>query len=318
MIKRSVFPALVGMTMLITSCFPEVESDVQKSIDRDDSLLANFISRNNIDAIKTSLGYYYQKETTNEIGDQIENGEIVGIYYEIKTTDEQLIESYLDESKRPRIFVHSEGGLVPRAINFASGISKKGETLMLYVPSYLGYQDYSYQQLIQPNSNLVIKVKYAETYSKEELKSLEEELIEEYISANEIEGFNKTDEGLYLKTSNAGNEASVVSKNGDIVRFTFQMYQLNNTNPIAENAANTPAQTTLGNSSNLKFLNLGLLGVKKDMELEMLVPSHLGFESGPQVFPYQIRKDLFDRGYITQIARPNEPMRIKLKIVEIR
>jgi FKBP-type peptidyl-prolyl cis-trans isomerase 2 len=318
MIKRSVLPALVGMVMLLTSCFPEVESDVEKSIERDDSLLANYISRNNIDAIKTALGYYYQKETTNDIGEQIENGEVIGVYYEIKTIDEQLIESYLDESKRPRIFVHSEGGLVPRAINFASGISKKGETLMLYVPSYLGYQDYNYQQLIQPNSNLVIKVKYVETYSEEELRLLEEELIEEFISANEIAGFNKTDEGLYLKISNAGDEESVESKSGDLVRFTFQMYQLDNPNTIAENAVNNPAQTTLGNSSNLKFLNLGLLGVKKDMELEMLIPSHLGFESGPQVFPYQIRKDLFDRGYINQVARPNEPLRIKIKIVEIR
>jgi FKBP-type peptidyl-prolyl cis-trans isomerase 2 len=318
MIKRSVLPALVGMAMLITSCFPEVESDLEKSIERDDSLLANYISRNDIDAIKTALGYYYQKESTNETGEQINNGEIIGVYYEIKTTDDQLIESYLDESKRPRIFVHSEGGLVPRVINFASSISKKGETLMLYTPSYLGYQDYSYQQLIQPNSNLVIKVKYVETYTEEGLKLLEEELIEEYLSANEIAGFNKTNEGLYLKISNTGDEESVESKSGDLIRFTFQMYQLDNPNPIAENAANTPAQTTIGNSSNLKFLNLGLLGVKKDMELEMLVPSDLGFDDGPQVFPYQIRKDLFDRGYINQIARPNEPLRIKLKIVEIR
>lgn len=318
MIKRSVLPAIVGTALLITSCFPEFESDVQKSIDRDNSLLANFISRNNIDAIQTSLGYYYQKETTNEIGEQIKNGDIIGIYYEIKTTDDQLIESYLDESKRPRIFVHSEGGLVPRAINFASGISKKGETLLLYVPSYLGYQDYNYQQLIQSNSNLVIKVKYVETYSDEELQLLEEDLIDEYISAHEIEGFNTTDDGLYLKINKAGDEESIVSKTGDLIRFTFQMYQLNNPNIIVENAANTPAQTTIGNSSNLKFLNLGLLGVKKDMEMEMLVPSHLGFERGPQVFPFQIRKDLFERGFINQIARPNEPLRIKLKIVEIR
>lgn len=318
MIKRSVLPAFVGMAMLITSCFPEAESDVEKSIERDDSLLANYISRNDVDAIKTALGYYYRKEIINETAEQIKNGDIIGVYYEIKTTDDQLIESYLDESKRPRIFVHSEGGLVPRVINFASSIAKKGETLMLYAPSYLGYQDYSYQQLIQPNSNLVIKVKYAETYSEEELKLLEEELIEEYLSANQIEGFNKTNEGLYQKISNTGNEESEESKSGDLVRFTFQMYQLDNPNTIAENAANTPAQTTLGNSSNLEFLNLGLLGVKKDMELEMLIPSHLGFESGPQVFPYQIRKDLFDRGYINQVARPNEPLRIKIKIVEIR
>lgn len=318
MIKRSVLPAIVGMAMLFTSCFPDIESDAQKSIDRDDQLLAGYISRNNIDAIETPLGYYYQKVTTNEIGEQIKNGETIGIYYEIKTTDGQLIESYLDESKSPRLYVHSEGGLVPRAINFASGISKKGETLMLYVPSYLGYQDYSYQQLILPNSNLVIKVKYAETYNEEELKLLNEDLIEDYIAASESEDFFRTEEGLFLKTIKAGEEGSKEAKKDDIVRFSFQLFQLDNPEPIAENTANALAESKIGTSTNLKFLNLGLLGVKKDMEMEMLVPSHLGFVGGPQVFPYVIRKDLFDRGYINQMARPNEPLRIKLKVVEIR
>lgn len=319
MTKIRVLPVFIGIVMHgLTACFPEVESDVQKSMDKDDRLIKEYLSRNAIDAIESPVGYFYKKEVVNATGNQIINNEVVGVYYEIRTTDDQLIESYLDESKRPRLYVHNDSGLVPRAMNFASGLSKTGETLMLYVPSYLGYQNYSYQQLIQPNSNLVIKMKFVDTYSETELKAIEEGFIQDYIEENELEGFEKTEDGIYLRTLAEGEEDSKVSSNNDIVRFSFQLFQLDNTDPIAESATNVPIQTTIGNEGNLKFLNLGLKGVKNDMELEMLIPSDMGFTNATQVFPFEIRKDLFEKGFINQIARPKEPIRFKVKIVEVR
>ncbi|WP_228780157.1 FKBP-type peptidyl-prolyl cis-trans isomerase [Aquiflexum lacus] len=319
MTKIRVLPVFIGIVMHgLTACFPEVESDVQKSMDKDDRLIKEYLSRNAIDAIESPVGYFYKKEVVNATGNQIINNEVVGVYYEIRTTDDQLIESYLDESKRPRLYVHNDSGLVPRAMNFASGLSKTGEALMLYVPSYLGYQNYSYQQLIQPNSNLVIKMKFVDTYSETELKAIEEGFIQDYIEENELEGFEKTEDGIYLRTLAEGEEDSKVSSNNDIVRFSFQLFQLDNTDPIAESATNVPIQTTIGNEGNLKFLNLGLKGVKNDMELEMLIPSDMGFTNATQVFPFEIRKDLFEKGFINQIARPKEPIRFKVKIVEVR
>ncbi|WP_373492796.1 FKBP-type peptidyl-prolyl cis-trans isomerase [Aquiflexum sp.] len=319
MINRRVVPIMIGIVMYgLTACFPESESDLQKSMEKDDRLLREYLSRNSIDAVESPVGYFYRKEVVNATGNQIVNNEVVGVYYEIRTTDDQLIESYMDETERPRLYVHNDSGLVPRAMNFASGMAKTGETLILYVPSYLGYQTYSYQQLILPNSNLVIKMKFVDTYTEAELKVFEEELMEDFISENELEGFEKTSEGMYVKTLEEGAEDSKVSANSDIVRFTFQLFQLDSTDPIAENAPNAPVQATIGNEGNLKFLNLGLFGVKKDMELELLIPSDLGFTNSTQVFPYIIRKDLFEKGFINQIARPKEPIRFMVKIVEVR
>ncbi len=320
MTRRGVVPIVAGMVIygLLMACFPEVESDLQKSMDRDDRLLKEFLSRNSIDAIESPLGYFYRKDVVNPTGNQIVNNEVVGIYYEIRTTDDQLIENYLDETKRPRLYVHNDGGLVPRAMNFASGISKTGETLTLYVPSYLGYQSYSYQQLIQPNSNLVIKMKFVDTYSEAEIKAYEEELIDNYITANNLEGFEKNVDGLYVKTIQQGLDDSKVTVNGDIVRFTFQLFQLDSSSPIDQSPTNTPFNAKIGDEANLKFLNMGLKGVKKDMELEILIPSHLGFTRSTQVFPFVIRNDLYDKGLISPVARPKEPIRFKAKIVEVR
>lgn len=315
---RKALAYLVPLVLLtLGSCLQGVDSDLEQAIERDDRLLKEFLERNEIEAIETPLGYFYAKEVESSASAQIVNNDIVGVYYEIRTINGQLIESYLDESKDPRIFRHTEEGLVPKAINFATGLAKEGEVFTLYVPSYLAYQDYSFQQLILPNSNLEIKVKYAKVFSEEEIKSMEEEMISDFIAENELLGFERTEEGLYIKIVNTTNEGTP-AENGDIVGFTFSLNQLNETSPIAEgtNAAD-PTQISLGSSSNLDFLNLSMVGLTNNTEFEVLVPSHLAFGITTQVFPFQIRRDLFQNAYIPQVARPFEPLYFKAKIVGI-
>jgi FKBP-type peptidyl-prolyl cis-trans isomerase 2 len=318
MIRIISLSLMVGLIIGISGCFPIAESDLQNAIDRDDRLLANFLSRNNIDAIETQLGYFYKKEISNETGNQIINNDNVGVYYEIKTIDGQLIEDYTDENKSPRIYRHTEGGLIPRAINFASGLAKTGETFSIYVPSYLAFQEYSYQQLILPNSNLVVKVKYAKTYTANEIKEMEEEMILDFIAEKNLEGFLKTTDSIYVKTIKEGEANSKVTTNGDVISFTYQILQLDSETPIAQSTGSTPFQVTLGSDSNPEFINISLQGVKKAQEIEVIIPSHRGFGLSAQVFPFTIRKDLFEKGFLTQIARPFEPIIFKVAITNIR
>lgn len=318
MSRKIVLPVLIGLLFGSAGCFPEVESDLQNAIDRDDRLLADYLSRNKIDATETQLGYFYKKIIPNETGNQIINNDNIGVYYEIRTIDGQLIENYTDESKSPKIYKHTEGGLIPRAINFASGLAKTGETFNLYVPSYLAYQEYNFQQLILPNSNLVVKVKYAKTYTNAEIKEMEEESILKYISDKNLEGFIKTPDSIYVKTIKEGEAASKVTVNGDIISFTYKILQLDTEVPFAQSTGTTPFQVTIGSESNPKFLNLTLKGLKKGQEIEAIIPSRLGFGLSTQVFPFAIRKDLFEKGYLTQIARPYEPIIFKVTVTNIR
>lgn len=310
---------MLWAVLVLGSCVQNVESDFERAIERDDRLLKEFLQRNNINAIETPLGYYYEREVNSATGNQIVNNDILGIYYEIRTLDGQLIEDYFDETKPPRIFSHSEGGLVPRAMNFAAGLAKEGEVLILYVPSYLAYQDYSFQQLILPNSNLKIRVKYAKIYSEAEIKVLEDLAIQNYIVANGMEGFQKTAEGLYLKIVSEGNTTGTVTAAGNVIGFTYGLFQMGENPALAESSNVTnPIQISLGNASNLQFLNLAFRGLRLNAEIEVFSPSHLAFGKTSQVIPFQIRRDLFQRSFIPQIARPFEPVYLKAKLVDIR
>lgn len=309
----------IGILLVMSSCMKGLESDLEEAIKRDDRLVQEYLNRNTINAIETPVGYFYTKDVTNDIGNQIVNNDIVGIYYEIRTTDDQLIDSYMDKSITPKIYRHSEAGLVPRAMNFASGLAKEGESLTLYVPSYLGYQDYSYQQLILPNSNLVIKIDYVRTYTIEEIKQIEEQLILNYLEENDLTGFERVDDGMYIRVTNNSSDSEAHSSDGDQVFFTYKLKQVADGAILAETTSTTnPFLVSVGRADNLKFLNLSLKGVSKDAEVMVLTPSHLGFGVTTQILPTQIRRDLFDKNLIQQIARPFEPILFEAKIIDVK
>ncbi|SNS02375.1 FKBP-type peptidyl-prolyl cis-trans isomerase [Belliella buryatensis] len=309
--------AMILMLATMVACLPDNDSDYEKIVERDNRLLRDYLDRNGINAIENPLGFFYQKVETNDIGNQIVNNDVIGIYYEIRTTDGQLIDSYFDENKRPRLYKHNDGGLVPRVINFASGIAKEGETLMIYSPSYLAYQQYSFEQLIVENSNLVIKVKYAQVFDNDEVKAMEQEVIEDYLTDNELEDFEITDNGIFIKIIGEG-DGEKTAASGDIVAFEFELKQLGEDTAISKTNNNSPITARVGEQGNLDFLNQVLKGLKAEQEIEVYVPSHLAFGGSTQVFPFAIRRDLFLRGALGISARPYEPIHFKAKIKEVR
>jgi len=313
------FSILVIAAMLVMSgCFNSFDSDFERIVERDDRLVKEHLQRNNIDAEASPLGFYFLKESEVEGARNIQNGDTIGVYFEIKTLQGQLITSYLDESLPPKLYAHREGGLIPRALNFASGLAREGETLQLFVPSYLAYQDYGFQQLIFPNSNLNIRVKYAKIYKHQEIKEIEEALMANYLEENNVEGFERTEEGLYMKILSEGDSESAAAGPEDVVFFTFQLFQLGEPEAISEITSETnPFQFALGRADNLEFLDLAIMGLKAGAEFEVIAPSHLAFGATTQVFPYQIRRDLFNRNLIARIARPFEPVRMKGKLIKV-
>lgn len=304
---------------LLSACMPSADDDFQQLVERDNRLIREFLTQNNITATETAVGYYYKKDVANNVGRQIVNGDTIGVYYEMKTINGQMIESFWDESKLPRLYFHGESGLVPRGINFASSLAREGETFTLYIPSYLAFGDYSFQQLIPPSAILEVKIKFAKIFNKASLAAHELQVIEQYLNSGEgIPGFTSNQDGLFVKVINTGQAEGKVATNGGRIRFTYELFQLDASTPFAA-VTNPidPVQITLGSTNNLRFLNLALVGTKKDQELELIIPSPLAFGATTQVFPYAARLDLFQRRLVLEAARPFEPVRIKIKVIDV-
>ncbi|KEO72881.1 FKBP-type peptidyl-prolyl cis-trans isomerase [Anditalea andensis] len=310
--------AALIMVFGLNSCLPEVESEMDKIIERDDQLLQTYITQNNIEAQKTQMGFYYVKELEVESGTQIANNSILGIYYNIKTIDGQLIESYTPADGEPRLFLHGETGIIPRVINFAAGLAKEGEVIKLYAPSYLAYGNYGYQQLILPNSNLDLTVTFAKIYTADQLKAMEDQQIQAFIAANQLEGFTKTEEGAYMRVMEPGEADSKVTENGSNIRFNYELFHLNETEPFLRGAQDSgAANIILGAQNNLKFLNIALKGIKKEAKVELLTPSHLGYGPTIQVIPERIRQDLIQKELIQDRVKTYQPIRFVARLKAI-
>lgn len=306
----------IAVAALTTGCLQETESDYEKTVKRDDAVLEQYISSNSIDATKTQLGYYYRKDVEVDEGPQFVNNDVIGIYYEIKTIEGHLIDSYLDENKTPLIFKYTQNGLWPAAVGYAAGLARVGEEVTLFVPSYLAYNTYSYQQLISSGANLIVKAKYVNKYTEQQLKQLEDDKIQAYIEENDLEGFEKKDSGIYVKIVEEGEGEP--SKNGNTVTFSYKLFQMGVTKPISESGVNQNPSISLGSQNNMEYLNKSLVNLPEGTEIEVLAPSHVAYGETIQVIPQEIRMDLVAKGELQQIAAPYEPIRFNAEIIKIQ
>ncbi len=310
---------IILLSVLSFSCSQENDEKLNGDMERDDRNLQEFFAQNSINPNETSLGIFYEKIESNDLGNQIVTGDILGIYYEISTLEGRLIDRYLDESRSPRLFFHGEGGTIPRAINFVSSFAKEGETLIVYAPSYLGYGDYNFQQLIQPEDNLKIQIKFKKIFNELEIQEIENQNILNYIASNNLQGFEKSDSGLYLRKIREGETNGQKAEEGNIVRITYSISHLDEAQPVAQvNSESNAFQVTIGSETNVPFIEEVLKGLSEDAEISTIVPSHLAFGATTQVLPFQIRRDLIQRGRLSQTVRPFEPLIFQAKVIEIR
>ncbi|MEX2513561.1 MAG: FKBP-type peptidyl-prolyl cis-trans isomerase [Cyclobacteriaceae bacterium] len=305
---------LFAFSLLVTGCLQESESDLDRTIKRDDALVEDYISSNAIDATKAQTGFYYKKTVSKPENTQFSNGDFIGIYYEIKSLDGQLIDTYMDETKEPLIFKYSQDGLWPIVVAYAAGLSRVGEEMQVFSPSYLAYGSYGYEQLILPSSNLDIKVKFVEKYSEDGLKEREREKILQFINENELEGFEEVEEGIFIRTVEEGDETKTQSKTGSNLTFDFKLFEMGANSPLMDSfASSQPASMSVGNSD-LEFLNEGLKGVFPEQELEIIASSFNAYEGSIQIIPNEVRSDLVEKGEQIDRVKPFTPIWFKAEI----
>ncbi|WP_158858638.1 FKBP-type peptidyl-prolyl cis-trans isomerase [Lunatibacter salilacus] len=309
---------VIFILAIMTGCLQETESDLDRIIERDNTALERYIDANGIEATKVQSGFYYEKIQEIPEASQFQNNDFIGIYFEIKSLDGQLIKSHLDETKEPIIFKQSIDGIWPSVIGYSAGLSRLGEELMVYSPSYLAFGNYGYQQLILPNSNLVMRIKFARKYTEAELKEREEQLILDYIDANELEGFEKIQDGIYRRILDEGDADEDLTTNTDIVSFDFKLFHMGETTSTFESSATNRPSVTLGRQENLPFLEHGLKGIRKEAKVEVLAYSFAAYDNSIQIIPSDVRKDLYEKGEQIDLVRPYTPVLFSAEVLNVQ
>ncbi|MBD3629223.1 hypothetical protein [Cyclobacterium sp.] len=309
---------LIGLVILMASCIEESETDLDRAINRDNLIMEDYIASNDIQATKAQSGFYYEKTLSMPDATQFMNADYIGIYYEIKTIDGQLIDSYLDESKEPKYFKYSQDGLWPIAITYAAGLAREGEEMTLYVPSYLAFGNYGYEQLILPASNLVIQLKFVEKYTEEELQQREEEMIQTFIAENNLQGFEEISDGIFFRTIEEGDDSKSESQLGSNVSIDFELFEIGATEPTFDSySSNQPITFSIGNSG-LLFLDEGLKGVLPEQKVEILATSFAAYDNSIQILPEDIRLDLVEKGEQIDLIKPFTPVWFKGEVLAIQ
>ncbi|GGF46558.1 hypothetical protein GCM10011339_38920 [Echinicola rosea] len=302
----------------MSSCLNDEETAYEKQVKRENQELADFIGQNGIDAEKTSAGYYFELLEDVEDGQKFNDEDIIGIYYEMETLDGAFIDSHTEEDGEPIKFKYDkeQQTLAPIAINSAVAMAELGETVVLYVPSYLAYSDYSYGQLIPQYANMKITVHFEKIYAPQEVAAMEDDMIQQYISQENLEGFEEVEDGVYVRILDAGDESSEASKNGNTLRFTFEMFALGEEDPFSKVTDNT-VTTDLGDDDNYDFLNIGFKDLHEGAEVEIISPSASAFGNTAQVLPDAIREDYYEKGFLSVILRPFTPILFTAEIESV-
>jgi hypothetical protein len=227
------------------------------------------------------------------------------------------VKSYLDETKEPIIFKQSIDLIWPSVFGYAAGLSRLGEELMVYAPSYLAFGNYGYQQLILPNSNLVMRIKFAQKYTEAEMKAREEKMILDHIAEKELEGFVKVQDGIYRRILVEGGSEEKVTKNADNVTFDFKLYHIGETTATLESTATNRPTVTLGRQENLRFLEHGLKDIRRGSKVEVLAYSFAAYAQSIQIIPSDIRKDLYQKGEQIDIVKPFTPILFAAEILNV-
>ncbi|SHM59707.1 hypothetical protein SAMN04488057_102273 [Cyclobacterium lianum] len=308
----------LGLVILMASCIEETETDLDRAISRDNLIMEEYIASNNIEATKAQSGFYYEKTVSQPEAAQFENADYIGMYYEMKTIDGQLIDSYLDESMEPKYFKYSQEGLWPIAITYAAGLAREGEEMMVYAPSYLAFGNYGYEQLILPASNLVIQLKFVKKYTEEELQQREIEMIQAFIEENDLEGFEEIEEGIFFRTVEAGDDSKSASQLGSNVSIDFELFELGADEPTFDSyESNQPTTFSVG-TSGLTFLDEGMKGVLPEEKVEILATSFAAYDNSIQIVPEDIRLDLVEKGEQIDLVKPFTPIWFKGEVLAIQ
>ena len=152
----------------------------EAQIKLDDKAITEYLTKNNITAVKAPAGTYVQILTPGE-GDLLDTSKVLKLHYTGKTLDGGVV---FDSNVDPKfgrtellpVYMNAEPGSRRSVIKgFTDGLSmlKKGAKANLYIPSALAYGARGSGADIKPNANLMFEIEVVDAISAAQARAEE-------------------------------------------------------------------------------------------------------------------------------------------------
>lgn len=261
--------ALLATIVIFSSCKKEYES--VQSID--DTKLADYFAKNNINAIADSAktGYFYVP--TQPAGSTDANNYKLTDSVRYRITVQAFSNgavfaatpTYRNEGQR----VGTPFGFFSKSVPAITQVLKKlnpGASVKIYLPSYLAFGRNGLPSVgIASNEIIVVSI----TTYKEKQAVLDDTLIQAYLTANSITNAVKDPSGVYLQTTTAGTGTEVINLNS-LVNFSYVLKSL-------DGGLNQDASMTAMPKKLIPAFRIMLPKFSKGSKVRMFIPSGLAY-----------------------------------------
>jgi FKBP-type peptidyl-prolyl cis-trans isomerase len=305
---------LLGFVSLITlnSCLED--DNYSEQVKKDNKLIEQYLENNNLEATKSPYGFYYTVIESNATGKQVEEKDIVSVFYEIKTLNGTIIDEVKESSEVPKKINVLGNAIFPEGFLLGTALMKEGEKYRFYIPSNLAYGPYNYESLIPSNSVLIIESKIVKIESEDDQKQFEKAAIETFIAENDITDITETDLGVFYKKTESGTGNLPIK--GDWVKIKYVAKYMDGSE-LGKTETDKTYDFTVGSESIIKGVSESVKLMQQGEKATFIIPSHLAYYSSLQIFPEKIREDLLEKGLISQKIPPFTNLIFEIELVEI-
>ncbi|MCG8309035.1 MAG: FKBP-type peptidyl-prolyl cis-trans isomerase [Cytophagales bacterium] len=312
---RSLNAVFVCMTLWIfTSCLDESESDFDRQLRHDYETIEAYLDLNDIDADFSNYGFYYKALKKNDDGQQTEKDDILCFNYKISMLNEAVIDSATSTSGNIGIIKNDQDKIVPGILRYAIAGMREGEKYQFFIPSVYAYGSYSYSKVISKQSNLVFEAELVEIRNSTIQKSIENDSIEQYLAAHNLEGFTNPVAGIFYKKLESGSGEN--PQKGQIVKVSYSATYLDGSE-FDSTEANKPISIEIGKKEMPEGFEAGIKLMQKGEKAIVIMRSDLGYGASRAVIPRQVRADLIDKEYITEKILPYSVLVYEIELVDI-
>ncbi|CAN5615576.1 FKBP-type peptidyl-prolyl cis-trans isomerase [soil metagenome] len=293
--QLSLAPLLLFLTFLISSCMKEPEDPHGNQAKIDDEILQNYIATNQIQANKTSYGYYYYPIQENEGGKEVANGDIISFYYKMNLMDGTEVASHTPAQGAPIKAKHFSESIFPIGLDLGLHHMKEGEIYKFLLPSSLAYYQYTDNAILPKYANLILEIELINVSKADEQKAEEVALIQEYIQNNQLEGVTVLSSGLAYQVLEAGSGSKPTAMQKVSVSYVGKLWD----GTIFDQTTNGDLFSfNLGRQEVIRGWDQGVALMQKSEKARFYIPSYLAYDESVRIVPESLKVGLIESGAV--------------------